>query len=156
MNKHLGALLAFVSILFCVIPAQSQAIIETLDGAKPGPQYEVDLADAINHYMTVTMIAESDGDSVELMMPVWTPGSYMVREYAKYIDRITATTEKGRKLNITKISKNRWVVATKQPRTFKVEYRVFCDEKSVRDNYTNHNYAMLNGAPSFLTVVAAN
>ena len=37
------------------------------------------------------MTAESSGPVTEIMMPTWTPGSYMIREYARNIDRIEAT-----------------------------------------------------------------
>ncbi len=123
-------------------------------GQDTGPTYEVDLSDALNHYVTVTMTAEATGDETEIMMATWTPGSYLVREYAKFVDRIEARTVKGRgrPMDIEKISKNRWRVDTSRSKQFKVTYRIFCNTLSVRTNYVGHAYAVLNGAPSFLTI----
>jgi len=130
---------------------QGQSIIDTLP-VPLGPSYEVDFSDVINQYITVTMTAESTAETAELMMPVWTPGSYMIREYAKHIDSISAVAEDGQQLPIEKISKNRWVVTTQSPRKFSVQYRLFCNGRSVRENFVNHNFAVLNGTAAFVTV----
>lgn len=123
-------------------------------GQSVGPSYEVDMSDALNHYVTVTMTAEATGDETEIMMATWTPGSYLVREYAKHVDRIEARTAKGRgkKLDLEKISKNRWRVDTSKAKQFKVTYRIFCNSLSVRTNYVGQGYGVLNGAPTFITL----
>ena len=117
-----------------------------------GPSYQVDLADAINHYVTVTMTAEVGGGSVQIMMPTWTPGSYMIREYAKNIDRIVASDGEGNELPLVKISKNRWQVESGEAKKLKVTYRVYCNERSVRTNWVGVGYGVLNGAPTFVTI----
>jgi predicted metalloprotease with PDZ domain len=117
-----------------------------------GPTYKVDLSQALTRYITVTMSANPAGDETELMMPTWTPGSYLIREYAKHIDRILANDSTGKPLKIQKISKNRWRVATKDVTRFEVSYRLFCDEISVRTNSVDFNRAVLNGAATFLSI----
>ncbi len=117
-----------------------------------GPSYQVDLSDAINHYVSVSMTAESTGDETQVMMAIWTPGSYLVQEYAKQIDFISASDPKGEPLQMDKISKNRWRVKTAGATTFQLKYRIYCNEKSVRTNWVGLNYGVLNGAPTFLTV----
>ena len=42
--------------------------------------YLVDLSDAKNHYVSVTLTMDVDQPETELMMAVWTPGSYLVRD----------------------------------------------------------------------------
>lgn len=125
-----------------------------VNGQSTGPSYEVDLSDALNHYVTVTMTAEATGDETEIMMATWTPGSYLVREYAKHVDRIDVRTAKGRgkKLDFEKISKNRWRIDTSDARQFKVTYRIYCNSLSVRTNYVGQGYGVLNGAPTFITL----
>ena len=119
-----------------------------------GPSYTVDLTDALNHYITVTMIAETTFDETEVMMATWTPGSYLVREYAKHIDRIEASTARGRAkpLAMEKISKNRWRIDTSKSKRFKVTYRLYCNERSVRTNWVGQSFGILNGAPTFITL----
>ena len=53
--------------------------------------YSVDLTDAMNHYINVQMQAVATDDETQLMMAVWTPGSYLVREYARHIDSLEVT-----------------------------------------------------------------
>ncbi len=117
-----------------------------------GPIYAVDLSDAINHYATVTMTAESSGSETLLMMPTWTPGSYMIREYARNIDRIKAEDLRGKELKIEKISKNRWRIDTGSAKKFKVTYRTYCNEQSVRTNWVGVSYGVLTGAATFVTI----
>jgi predicted metalloprotease with PDZ domain len=117
-----------------------------------GPSYMVDLSQALTRYVTVTMTADTEGDETELMMPTWTPGSYLIREYAKHIDRIVARDLDGNSLKLEKISKNRWRVDTKNCKRFSVSYRLFCNEVSVRTNSVNFNRAVLNGAPTYLSI----
>ncbi len=133
-------LLLLVETSWC--PAQSD---EALD-------YVVDLSDARNHYVTVQLTAPSQGPTTETMMAVWTPGSYLVREYARHLDSIVATTTDGQPLKITKVRKNRWAVETGEHASFRIQYRVYCNEMSVRTNYVGNEYAVLNGAPTFLTI----
>ena len=143
---------ACIALTFCVLlPALS---IGQQSNQESGPSYSVDLSDALNHYITVTMTAEATGDETEVMMAVWTPGSYLVREYAKHIDRIEATTTngRGRPLAIAKTKKNRWTIDTSKAKKFRVTYRLYCNELSVRTNWVGQSYGVLNGAPTFLTI----
>ena len=47
----------------------------------------------------------------ELIMPNWTPGSYLIRDYAANVNRISATLQMAR-VAVQKISKDRWQVNT--------------------------------------------
>lgn len=124
---------------------------EYADSDDVAARYTVDLADAKNHYITVTADLETDQESTELMMAVWTPGSYLVREYARNIDSMTVTSD-GQPVDFEKVRKNRWRVKTDGIKEIQVRYRVYCNEISVRTNFVGKQYAMLNGAPTFITV----
>ena len=117
----------------------------------PTVEYVVDLSDARNHYITVEMTVPAQGPTTEVMMAVWTPGSYLVREYARHVDSVTATAE-GERLSIKKMRKNRWQVDTEDHARCRIKYRVYCNELSVRTNFVSGEYAVLNGAPTFMTV----
>ena len=65
------------------------------------------------HYVEVEARVPVQGASeVELMMAVWTPGSYLVREYARHLEEIQATGPDGKALELSKVRKNRWRVKT--------------------------------------------
>ena len=87
---------------------------------------------------------------VELMMAVWTP--YVIREYAKNLEAVTARTADGHPLVIEKSRKNRWRVETGGADPVIVSYRVYCHVMDVQDNWVDDEFALLNGAPTFLTL----
>jgi predicted metalloprotease with PDZ domain len=104
---------------------------------------------------------------VDLMMAVWTPGSYLVREFSRHVERVTATASDGRALAVSKTRKNRWAIQLPTPNsqpptpdvpssneslTVTVTYRVYGREMSVRTNWIERDFALLNGAPTFMTV----
>ena len=105
------------------------------------------------HYVEVAMTIPADGRSaVDLRMAVWTPGSYLVREYARHVEAVTARAADGQPLPINKINKNRWRVDAAGAGPVRVTYRVYCREMSVRTNWVEADFALLNGAPTFLTL----
>jgi predicted metalloprotease with PDZ domain len=111
------------------------------------------------HYVEVEALVPTDGlPAIELMMAVWTPGSYMVREFSRNVEEVTAASETGEPLPISKISKNRWrVEALGVPRGTRItrillRYRVYAREMSVRTNFVDEGFAILNGSPTFLTL----
>ena len=115
--------------------------------------YHLDFSQAANHYVNIKAEFDaSNKDSVEVYMPVWTPGSYLVREYARHIETISATDENGNPLAMRKSKKNRWLITTGgQTSKAIVRYRLYCREMSVRTNWVEEGFAILNGAPTFLS-----
>ena len=111
-------------------------------------QYTLRFPNAAQHYVDVTATVPTGGaKSVELMMAVWTPGSYLVREYARHLEQFSAPGA------WTKSRKNRWRVETGGEKTVTVKYRLYARELTVRTNFVEAAFASLNGAPTFLTLV---
>ena len=104
------------------------------------------------HYVEVEATVPAGTPAVELMMAVWTPGSYLVREYARHVEAVTAKGSDGAALTVTKTQKNRWRVEAKGAPRVTVSYRVYGREMSVRTNWIEARFALLNGAPTFLTL----
>lgn len=105
------------------------------------------------HYVEVAAkIPTCGGSSVELRMAAWTPGSYLVREYARHVEAVAAHSASGVPLAVYKTSKNRWRIDTDGGTVVLLSYRVYCREMSVRTNWVDADFALLNGAPTFLTL----
>lgn len=116
--------------------------------------YTLHFPDASRHYMDVEMRVPADGaEVINLFMPVWTPGSYLVREYAKNIISLEAKDGADGVLEVSKTSKNRWRVEAGGSEWITVRYRLFCREINVRGNWVESDFAVINGAPTFLSVV---
>ena len=86
----------------------------------------------------------------ELIMPNWTPGSYLIRDFAANVDRISAVFEDGKELRVQKISKDRWQVNTSQPGTLVVNYEVFTPKLNVSSSWISGAFSLINGASVFL------
>jgi len=105
------------------------------------------------HYVDVEAVVPAAGrPSVELMMAVWTPGSYLVREYSRHVEALLAHAPDGTALAVAKTRKNRWRVAAGGAPRVVVTYRVYCRDLGVRTNFVDDGMAVLNGAPTFLTL----
>src|SRR6187397_2515327 len=105
-----------------------------------------------SHYAEVEATVPSGGrEHVELMLAVWTPGSYLVREYARHLERVEARAKSGDPLRVGKVRKNRWRVECTGVDAVVVRYRVYGREMTVRNNFICDEFALLNGAPTFLT-----
>jgi predicted metalloprotease with PDZ domain len=104
------------------------------------------------HYLEVTAQFPASKPQVELYMPVWTPGSYMLREYSRNVEAFTAADEKGRPLAVAKTRKNRWLVEAGGAKSLTVDYKIYANEPSVQGNYVDAGFAMMNGAANFVTV----
>ncbi len=105
------------------------------------------------NYVEVEALVPTDGRaSVDMFMAVWTPGSYLIREYERNVEAVSATAG-GRTLALDKPVKNRWRIATSGAREFTLKYRVFSHEMTVRSNWVEADFAMINGAPTFMSLV---
>jgi predicted metalloprotease with PDZ domain len=129
------------------------AMPAALRGAEP-VRYSLRFPAPQTHYVEVEASIPADGlDHVDLMIPVWTPGSYLVREYARHVEALTARTPEGKALAVEKTSKNRWRVESAGATRVVVGYRVYGREMSVQTNWVDGSFALLNGAATFLTPV---
>src|SRR5258705_9952024 len=90
-------------------------------------RYTLSFPSPQTHYVEVTAtVPTARRPDVDLMMAVWTPGSYLVREYARNVEAITATGPDGRTLDVDKSKKNHWRVTTGGAPAITVKYRVYC------------------------------
>lgn len=142
-------------LLLLVCWSAAVGISTSLRGADLAPiQYSITFADADRHLIDVEAVIPTEGrNEITLMMPVWTPGSYLVREFARNVEKITAERiSPPDPLELRKISKNRWTVATGGDAAIRLRYRLYCREMSVRTNWVEREFAMLNGPPTFITL----
>ena len=125
-------------------------------GAQTAPEpirYTLSFPAPQTHYVEVTATVPTGRRAdVDLMMAVWTPGSYLVREYARNVEAVTAAGPDGRALDVDKSKKNHWRITTGGAPSITLKYRVYCREMSVRTNWVESDFALINGAPTFITL----
>jgi predicted metalloprotease with PDZ domain len=93
--------------------------------------------------------------SFDLVLPVWAPGSYSVRDFARNVRDLAAADSKGRPLAVEKVEKSRWRVRMAtgtDAGPFTVRYRVYANELSVRTSHLDASHGYGNGTSLFVYV----
>jgi predicted metalloprotease with PDZ domain len=121
--------------------------------------HHLSIADAHAHLLAVETTIEGRGGaplpaSLTLFMPVWTPGSYLVREYARHIESLTASAD-GLPIVHRKVRKNAWQIDTAGASAVSVKYRLYANDISVRTNHVDASHAYWNGAATYLAIQEA-
>lgn len=115
--------------------------------------YQVAMSQPASHLFEVTLqVSNWQSATLDLKMPVWTPGSYLVREYAKHVQDFLAQDSNGKVLASQKVSKNHWQIKTQGCSEIKVSYRIFANELTVRTNHLDTTHGYFNGAALFFFV----
>jgi predicted metalloprotease with PDZ domain len=127
-------------------------------GIAPAIHYQVAMPQPESHMFEVTLHLKGYSLPVlDLKLPVWTPGSYLVREYAKHLQDFSAQADE-QSLPWRKLSKNHWQIETPtldetgRVSRITVRYRVFANELSVRTNHLDATHGYFNGAALFFRI----
>lgn len=85
----------------------------------------------------------------QLHMAAWTPGSYRIRDFARNVEAFTALDLNDQPLAWTKTDKSTWQVVVPNGAPFKIRYKVFAYEFSVRTSYLDYDQGFINAASVF-------
>jgi predicted metalloprotease with PDZ domain len=114
-------------------------------------EYTVSMENPNNHYFHVSLTYSGLRDkSVELKLPAWTPGYYMILDYAKYVIEFKASDGSGKILDWKKTSKNRWKIDTEKTDVLKVSYDVFAFRTSVADSFLDDGRGFISPTGIFM------
>ena len=114
----------------------------------PNISYTVSMSKPATHLLEVEIRLDwaTMPDKAELKMPVWTPGSYLVREYARHVESFSVKDANGADLAWRKTNKNTWQIDTKGAKEIIARYNVYANELTVRTNELNDEHAFFNNA----------
>lgn len=113
-----------------------------------GPSYRIELADIAAHRYRVTLTLTSPAAEQDFSLPVWIPGSYLVREFAKHLSRLSAR-QGGRELAVEQLDKASWRVRCSGPNRNKaltLSYEVYAFDASVRTAWLDSRRAFFNAS----------
>ena len=124
---------------------------------KPTPPeiaYTVSMTKPSTHLIEVEMHVKwaQMPDKTELKMAVWTPGSYLIREYARHVLGFAVKDAAGTALAWQKTNKNTWAVDTKGGKEITATYQVYANELTVRTNELNDEHGFWNNAATLMFV----
>lgn len=161
MRRNIGSgglitlllLTTFVFLMYRETPGQPRRSTNTRNqpaatATAPEISYTVSMSKPWTHLLEVEMRLKWNRapESTELKMPVWTPGSYLVREYARHVQDFSVANASGQSVTWEKINKNTWRVANGGSNEIIAKYRVYSNELTVRTNELNDEHAFWNNA----------
>ncbi len=128
--------------------AGAKTAASSTQASAPSISYTVSMSKPWTHLLEVEMRLRWSRmpEKAELKMPVWTPGSYLVREYARHVQDFAVKDANGRAITWQKINKNTWQIDSKGVKELVATYRVYSNELTVRTNELNDEHAFWNNA----------
>src|SRR5262249_59446420 len=90
-------------------------------------RYRVSIPQPHSHLFDVEAFYPASDSPLTLAMPVWTPGSYLVREFSRNVQQAAAFDEQGRPLPITRLDKRTFSIDSRGG-AVRLRYRVYANE----------------------------
>ncbi len=113
--------------------------------------YVLRMSNPQTHYFEVEMkIKNIAEDKIEIKMPVWAPGSYLVRDFSKNVNQVKAFDASGKNLKVYKTRKNAWVIENGNAKNISVKYEVYAFELSVRTSFLDLTHGFVSGTGIFM------
>jgi len=103
------------------------------------------------HLYNVTLTIDRPAAGQELVLPVWIPGSYLVREFAKNLHGLHAE-QGGCPVAVDALDKHRWRVQCQADVPLQVQYQVTATDTSVRAAWLDSSRGFFNGTSLCLCV----
>jgi predicted metalloprotease with PDZ domain len=112
-------------------------------------RHRLSMPEPHSHLFHAEAEIDRPGDALELVFPVWTPGSYLVREFARHLEAVTAEDGAGRPLPLERLDKHRFLVRAGRAERAVVRWRVYANELTVRTCHLDGTHAFVNPAAVF-------
>lgn len=113
--------------------------------------YKLSFPEAQAHYVNVEMEVSGGKSEFALKMPVWAPGSYLVREFARHVEGFEANSTSG-SVSFYKTDKNTWLIKNPSKGAVNIKYVIYAFELTVRTSFIDESHAYLNGSNIFMYV----
>lgn len=114
--------------------------------------YHLKIPNPHSHYFEITIeVNEIAAPFLRFIMPVWAPGSYLVREFARHVTNFHAESS-GKSIRWKKINKYTWEINTGRIKRAKIKYLVYAYEPSAKTSFVDAEHATINGSSAFMYV----
>jgi predicted metalloprotease with PDZ domain len=116
-------------------------------------RYRVDIAEPNTHLFHITLTIARPAARQRLTLPVWIPGSYLVREFAKNLSGLQARQgTRSRGAACRQLDKCTWEVDCSPAKPLVVTYNVYARDNSVRSAWLDAERGFFNGTSLCLKV----
>lgn len=111
-------------------------------------RYRVSMSRPHSHLFEVETTFPAGHAQLIVALPVWTPGSYLVREYSRHVQDFTVVDEAGAPVKFERLDKRSYRVDA-NGKAFTCRYRVYANELTVRTSHLDGSHGYFNGATLF-------
>jgi predicted metalloprotease with PDZ domain len=118
---------------------------------KPDVHYTVDASQQHAHLFKVTLHIEKPQAGQIVSLPVWIPGSYLVREFSKNLQNLKAK-QGGKFVAVHQENKSQWQIESKPDVALQLSYEVYAFDNSVRTAWLDMQRGFFNGTSLCLRV----
>lgn len=147
MRRLFSSRAAGLALFVLLLAISNAALVVAQDrraAAQPEIAFTVSMSKPHTHLLEVEMRLRAARlpAQLNLIMPVWAPGSYLIREFERHVQDFAASdAAQGKTLRWQKTSKNTWRVETGGAKDLRVTYQVYANELTVRTNDLNDRHA---------------
>ena len=120
--------------------------------AQPPVHFRVEVANALAHLFRVTLTITRPTATQRVALPVWIPGSYLVREFAKNLQHLTARQGPRSTVPVQQLDKATWQIACNTAKPLVLTYEVYARDHSVRTAWLDAERGFFNGTSLCLKV----
>lgn len=113
--------------------------------------YHVELHHLHAHQYRVTLRIATPAAQQLVSLPVWIPGSYLVREFAKNLQELNAR-QNGQPIAVQQLSKHQWQLDCSANAPVELSYLVNAYDTSVRTAWLDQRRGFFNGTSLLLRV----
>lgn len=142
---RLASLIGLIAALATINPLAQTPDSVTYTLRFPDPASKTFTVDAI--------VPTAKQESIDVMMPVWSPGFYGLQNYADRVTSFTAKGSDGADLTVTKSAPNRWTITTGGRASVTATYVVSAPRGSNLSNGVTETSAVIIGPASFISPV---
>lgn len=118
---------------------------------KPPVCYTITASNPHTHVFHITLRIQNPAARQKLALPVWIPGSYLVREFARHLQGMQVQ-QGGQPCTVQQIDKHRWQVQCAAGKPLDVHYQVYAYDDSVRTAWLDANRGFFNATSLCLMV----
>jgi predicted metalloprotease with PDZ domain len=117
-------------------------------------RYDVHVDAPERHTVDIELRFTPDSDHVDITMPAWCPGSYLIRDYARFVRDLEVHAGDETPRTVKKVDKQTWRIDVAGAKELIVSYTIYGHDLTVRTNHIDADHAFLHGPATFLYPVA--
>src|SRR5687767_12192910 len=113
-------------------------------------RYAVRVDTPERHTVDIELRFKPDADTVDVTMPAWCPGSYLIRDYARFVRDLEVRANDDSPRKAQKLDKQTWRIAAAGADELRVRYTIYGHDLTVRTNHIDGDHAFLHGPATFM------